>query len=169
MIRLAKEFDAESIIDIRKEIILSETTTKFFISSPNELPNNVNKEREKIQKSSEKGNLYIVSEVDGKVVGFLVFNRYEQERLQHAGAIGMGIREEYCNQGIGTKLIGFLINWAKIQKNLEKICLGVVSVNDRAIKVYKRIGFVEEGRQRNQIKYEDGSYGDDILMAYYIK
>lgn len=116
MIRLAKEFDAESIIDIRKEIILSETTTKFFISSPNKLPNNVNKEREKIQKSSEKGNLYIVCEIDGEVVGFLVFNRYEQERLKHAGTMGMGIREEYCNQGIGTKLIDFLINWAKGRK-----------------------------------------------------
>lgn len=30
MIRLAKEVDAESIMDIRKEIILSETTTKFL-------------------------------------------------------------------------------------------------------------------------------------------
>ncbi len=29
MIRLVKETDAEAIINIRKEIILSETTTKF--------------------------------------------------------------------------------------------------------------------------------------------
>ncbi|MFZ3591139.1 GNAT family N-acetyltransferase [Bacillus sp. DJP31] len=168
MIRLAKETDAESIIDIRKEIILSETTTKFFVPSPNELPSNVEKEREKIQKSHEKGNLYIVYEVEGKVVGFLLFNRYELERLKHAGSMGMGIRDEYTNQGIGTKLIEFLINWAEKQNSLEKICLGVVSINDRAIKVYNRIGFVEEGRQRHQFKYEDGSYGDDILMAYYL-
>lgn len=169
MIRLAKEADAESIIDIRKEIILSETTTKFFISSPNELPSNVMKEREKIRKSEEKSNLYIVFEVEVNVVGFLAFNRYEHERLKHAGSMGMGIREEYTNQGIGTKLIEFLINWAKKQISLEKICLGVVSANERAIKVYRRMGFVEEGRQKNQIKYEDGSYRDDILMAYYLK
>ncbi|MBE5105833.1 GNAT family N-acetyltransferase [Bacillus thuringiensis] len=168
MIRLAKEFDAESIIDIEKEIILSETTTKFFITSPSKLPNDVDLEREKIQNSIEKGNLYIVYEVDSKVVGFLFFKRYELERLRHAGTMGMGIREEYCNQGIGTNLIEFLISWAKGQKDLEKICLGVVSSNDRAIKVYKRIGFVEEGRQRKQIKYEDGSYGDDVWMAFYI-
>ncbi|MEC3421032.1 GNAT family N-acetyltransferase, partial [Bacillus cereus] len=30
-------------------------------------------------------------------------------------------------------------------------------------------GFVEEARQRKQIKYEDGSYGDDVLMGYYIE
>jgi hypothetical protein len=74
MIRLAKEFDAESIIDIRKEIILSEKTTKFFISSPNKVPDNVNKEREKIQNSSEKGNLYIVFEKDGSVQEIGLFN-----------------------------------------------------------------------------------------------
>ncbi|KXY90579.1 MULTISPECIES: GNAT family N-acetyltransferase [Bacillus cereus group] len=166
MIRLAKEADAEAIMDIRKEIILSETTTKFFIVSPKKLPNDTNAEREKIRKSNEKGNLYIVYEVDKKVIGFLLFNRYELDRLRHAGT--MGIKEAYCNQGIGTKLIEFLIRWAKEQKGLEKICLGVVSVNDRAIKVYKRMGFVEEGRQRKQIKYEDGSYGDDVLMGFYI-
>lgn len=33
MIRLVKETDAEAIMNIRKEIILSETTTKFFIVS----------------------------------------------------------------------------------------------------------------------------------------
>ncbi|PFR90543.1 GNAT family N-acetyltransferase [Bacillus cereus] len=169
MIRLAKEIDAEAIIDIRKEIILSETTTKFFIVSPTKLPNDIDAEKEKIRKSNKKGNLYIVYEVDSKVVGFLLFNRYELERLRHAGAMGMGIREAYCNQGIGTKLIEFLISWAKGQKGLEKICLGVVSINDRAIKVYKRMGFVEEGRQIKQIKYEDGSYGDNVLMGLYIE
>ncbi|HDR4297835.1 TPA: GNAT family N-acetyltransferase [Bacillus anthracis] len=166
MIRLAKETDAEAIMDIRKEIILSKTTTKFFIVSPKKLPNDTNAEREKIRKSNEKGNLYIVYEIDNKVVGFLLFNRYELDRLRHAGT--MGIKEAYCNQGIGTKLIEFLIRWAKEQNGLEKICLGVVSVNDRAIKVYKRMGFVEEGRQRKRIKYEDGSYGDDVLMGFYI-
>ncbi len=60
-------------------------------------------QKEKIRKSNE-GNLYIVYEVDGKG-WLLLFNRYELERLQHAGTMGMGIKEAYCNQGIGTKLI----------------------------------------------------------------
>lgn len=48
MIRSAEESDAEEIIDIRKEIILSEKTTKFFMSSPNEIPSNIDKEKEKV-------------------------------------------------------------------------------------------------------------------------
>ena len=169
MIRLANASDAESIMNIDNEITLSETTTKFFISSPNELTNNVNEVKEKIEKSLEKNNLFLVYEAEGKVVGFLAFKRYEYDRLKHAGAMGMGIKEEFTNQGIGSQLIRFLIDWAKQQENLEKICLGVVSVNERAINVYQRFGFVEEGRQKNQIKYEDGTYSDDIMMAYTLK
>jgi RimJ/RimL family protein N-acetyltransferase len=167
MIRLAKEFDAEAIIDIRKEIILSENTTKFFVSSPNEIPSNINREKEKIRESYDKGNLYIVYELKGNVVGFLVFNRFEHQRLNHNGSMGMGIVKEYTNQGIGTKLIEFLFDWAKKQRDLEKICLGVISVNEREIKVYRRMGFVEEGRQRKQIKYEDGSYGMTFLWLIF--
>lgn len=80
-----------------------------------------------------------------------------------------GLERRTVIKALVQKLIEFLISWAKGQKGLEKICLGVVSINDRAIKVYKRMGFVEEGRQIKQIKYEDGSYGDDVLMGLYIE
>lgn len=166
MIRFANKEDAEAILTIKNEITLSPDTTKFFISSPFELTGTIEEEQEKIERSLEKKNLYIVYETAGEVVGFLVFNRYQFHRLQHAGSMGMGIAEAYTNQGIGSKMIEHLIAWAKRQENLEKICLGVVAVNERAISVYKRFGFVEEGRQKNQIKYEDGTYSDDIMMAY---
>ncbi|TWT13339.1 GNAT family N-acetyltransferase [Planomicrobium sp. CPCC 101079] len=166
MIRFANGFDAEAIMDINSDITLSEETTRFFISSPEELSYNLNEEKEKIEKTLAKGNLFAVYEAEGEVVGYLVFKRYEYTRLNHAGSMGMGIKDGYRNQGIGSQLIKFLIDWAKQQDGLEKICLGVVSVNERAINVYQRLGFVEEGRQRNQIKYEDGSYSDDIMMAY---
>ncbi len=168
MIRLAQQNDAEAITDIKKEIILLEKTSKFFITSPNELPHDINLEKERIQESREKSNLFAVYEVEGEVVGFMAFRRYDLSRLHHAGSLGMGIRNAYTNQGIGTKLLEYLINWAKKQEGLEKICLGVTSSNQRAIHVYKHIGFIEEGIQRKQVKYEDGTYGDDILMAYYI-
>ena len=50
MIRLAKEADAEAIMNIRKEIILSENTTKFFIVSPKKLPNDIDAERKDTEK-----------------------------------------------------------------------------------------------------------------------
>ena len=169
LIRLAEERDAQAVNDIRKGIILSIHTTKFFISSPQEIPSDFEKEKEKILKSIQDGNLYIVFEVLDEAVGFLVFNRYKLNRLKHTGSIGMGIKEEFASQGIGKKMMEYLFAWAAEQKGLEKLCLGVVSGNERAINLYNRMGFIEEGRQRNQIKYEDGTYGDDIAMAYFLK
>ncbi|WP_445323078.1 hypothetical protein [Psychrobacillus sp. FSL K6-2836] len=50
----------------------------------------------------------------------MLFNRFAKKRLNHAGSIGIGVTDEYTNQGIDTKLIEFIINWAKKQNNLKK-------------------------------------------------
>ncbi|WP_040983700.1 GNAT family N-acetyltransferase [Oceanobacillus jeddahense] len=168
MIRLASELDARAVMQVKHELMSSDKTSTFFITSPTDISEDLLEEEKKIQQSKQRGDLYIVAEAEKKVVGFLLFQRYGMPRLKHAGSMVMGISEQYCNQGIGTQLIEYLINWGEQQKNIEKICLGVLSVNERAIKVYKRIGFIEEGRQLNHIKYEDGTYSDDILMAYHL-
>ncbi|WP_250159645.1 GNAT family N-acetyltransferase [Bacillus toyonensis] len=51
--------------------------------------------------------------------------------------------------GIGSKLLSHFIEWAKEQEGLEKICMDVFSNNERAINLYKRLGFKEEGRKIN--------------------
>ncbi|HDR7854648.1 GNAT family N-acetyltransferase [Bacillus paranthracis] len=165
-IRIASVEDAEYILSIKQEIILS---TSFFVSSPSEIPSNFKKEKQRIEDSVEKGGVTLIAEIDNAIVGFLSFSRNPMERLHHVGSFGMGIKKEFCNYGIGTKMLSYLINWAKAQKGLEKICLGVLSNNKRAIHVYKKLGFQEEGRQIKQIKFENGEYADDILMALHLK
>ncbi|MGG0509418.1 GNAT family protein [Priestia megaterium] len=57
------------------------------------------------------------------------------------------------------------MEWSKEQKGLGKINLDVFSNNKRAIHLYKKLGFKEEGKQINQIKLKDGSHADIIFMA----
>ncbi|MCA0969300.1 GNAT family N-acetyltransferase [Halobacillus litoralis] len=166
MIRMAVESDAASIAGIRKEITMSDKTTKFFISSPSEVSVDLHKEKESIRKCN---GLYLVYEQEGRVIGYILLRRYEPERLHHVGSIEMGIREAFPGQGIGKTMIQHVLEWAADQQRLEKICLGVVSVNSRASHVYKQMGFEEEGRLKNQIRFEDGTYADDVLMAWYVK
>jgi RimJ/RimL family protein N-acetyltransferase len=168
MIRLAEEQDVEAILQIKREVTTNTSTTKYSWNFPNELYVDVSQEKKEMMQSQDKGNLYIVYEQNNCVVGVLIFKRLDYERLNHTGYMGIYIRETFTNQGAGTQLIEYLLNWAKNQRNLEKICLGVTSINELAIKVYRRLGFVEEGRQRKQLKFEDGTYGDEILMAYYL-
>jgi ribosomal protein S18 acetylase RimI-like enzyme len=39
--------------------------------------------------------------------------------------------------------------------------------NPGAIRLYQRLGFVEEGRFRDRIRLPDGTFGDDIAMAWF--
>ncbi|PEA53320.1 GNAT family N-acetyltransferase [Bacillus pseudomycoides] len=165
-IREATESDAAEILCIRKSII---SQNEFFIPTSEEFHVDIETQREKTITNSKQGGVTFVAEDGGRIVGFLVFTRNSLKRLNHTGLFGMGILEDYSNQGVGTKLLSQLIGWAKTQEGLDKICLGVFSTNERAIKVYEKIGFKEEGREKRQIKFADGRYADNVLMALYLQ
>lgn len=164
-IREATESDAAEILSIRKSII---SQNEFFIPTSEEFYIDIESQRKKTITISQRGGVTFVAEDDERIVGFLVFTRNSMKRLNHTGLFGMGILEGYRNQGVGTKLLSQLIDWAKTQEGIEKICLGVFSANERAIKVYEKIGFKIEGREKRQIKFEDGRYADNVLMALYL-
>jgi GNAT superfamily N-acetyltransferase len=50
---------------------------------------------------------------------------------------------------------------------LRKVELLVRDSNPGAIRLYQRLGFVEEGRFRDRIRLPDGTFGDDIAMAWF--
>ncbi|MBA3602371.1 MAG: GNAT family N-acetyltransferase [Parachlamydiaceae bacterium] len=58
-----------------------------------------------------------------------------------------------------------IIDWAKQSDTLEKIELNVRASNGRAIALYKKMGFIEEGRLKNRVKIDQSHYIDDGLKA----
>ena len=48
--------------------------------------------------------------------------------------------------------------------NLHKISLEVLETNERAIKLYKKIGFIEEGVKRDEI-YKKDKWVNSIIMS----
>ncbi len=66
--------------------------------------------------------------------------------------------------GIGKELIEALLDWAEANPLIEKVSLGVFSTNHRAISLYKRLGFIEEGRKIKEFKMSENEYVDDIIM-----
>ena len=55
------------------------------------------------------------------------------------------------------------------ERGFEQAELTVVDGNERAIRLYKRLGFRECGRIPNANKYDDGTYSDDIMMVLPLK
>ena len=64
----------------------------------------------------------------------------------------------FRNQGVGEALIRDLMDRAQQTPRVEKIELLVRATNARAIHLYSKLGFVEEGRFRNRVRLPDGSF-----------
>jgi RimJ/RimL family protein N-acetyltransferase len=84
----------------------------------------------------------------------------------HVGGLGMGIIPDYRNRGIGKRLLERALDAAK-EKRLERIELSVLHDNEPAIALYKRMGFVTEGRREREWKVGN-KYRDSILMAIFL-
>lgn len=113
----------------------------------------------------EKGWSQFYAVHDQRVVGWCDILRNEREGTRHSGHLGMGILPEYRGMKIGTRLISETIADA-ISKGITRIDLEVFSSNTRAIALYHRMGFVEEGRKR-RARFLDGLYDDNVVMALF--
>ena len=81
------------------------------------------------------------------------------------GEIGIAIGEkEYQNKGYGTEALELLIDYGFRTVNLNRLELYTYSFNVRALKSYKKVGFIEEGRKR-QFIWSNGRYHDAILLS----
>ncbi|HEX9680299.1 MAG TPA: GNAT family protein, partial [Anaerolineales bacterium] len=67
-------------------------------------------------------------------------------------------------RGYGTDTMRILVRHGFDTLNLNRIFLRVYESNLRAMRVYDRLGFREEGRLR-QDHYVDGTYEDTVIMG----
>jgi RimJ/RimL family protein N-acetyltransferase len=109
--------------------------------------------------------ILILAEMAGEIVGNIDLHVGARRRTSHVGEFGMGMLPEVRSRGLGSLLLGRLIRWARGVPQLEKIDLRMIANNTRAMGLYRKLGFVEEGRRAREIKYADGSYADEILMG----
>jgi len=79
--------------------------------------------------------------------------------------LGIVIGEkEYWSKSYGTDTVRTLLRFAFEQMNLNRVELGTFDFNERAQACYRKCGFVEEGRRRED-RYIDGRYHDLLIMG----
>lgn len=166
-IRTALPEDATNILNYTK-ILLSETT--YMLTTSPEFNMTLQQEQQFLQEYlHSEGQLAIVAEKNAEIIGFLNFQNGRKLRNQHTGEFGMSVSIAYHTQGIGQSLLTVLLDWAISNPLIEKICLEVFATNKSAIALYKKLGFIEEGRKLKGIKLENNLYDDIILMATFTK
>jgi len=106
-----------------------------------------------------KKDIQIVAETpSGQIAGWCDILVPELAGFTHCGRLGMGVAKELRGRGIGTRLMEEGLGLAK-RKGLIRIELDVFSSNARAVRLYRRFGFVTEGR-RIKARYLDGRFED---------
>jgi RimJ/RimL family protein N-acetyltransferase len=165
-IRTAVKTDAEGILAHCRRVL---GETDFLMTETEEFKLTVEEEEEWIEQSLQSGDLILVVEKDNEVIGMLNFKRSKRKKVRHLGYFGISVQEKYCNQGLGKKVMKQFLKWAEEEPGLEKVCLEVFSHNVRAIHLYKKLGFIEEGRKIKHIKRTDGTYTDELMMYKFVK
>ncbi len=106
----------------------------------------------------------VVAEVEGRVVGICDIHRLRpNSELSHNGVLGIAVKKEYRNRGIGKDLIKMVLELSR--RKFEMIRLEVFTVNSAAISLYRKLGFKEYGVSPSAVKRGDRYY--DLLMMYY--
>lgn len=169
IIRTAEETDTEKVL---KQIVSVLEEAEFTVTTYPEdgADFTVEKEREWVKNHiEESGALLVIAEVNGEIVGSANLHNGQRRRIQHVADAAITVLKEFRSLGIGKALMDALIEWATEHPVIEKISLGVFSNNAGAINLYKKLGFVEEGRKVKEIKIDHDCYIDSILMNKFVK
>lgn len=147
-VRLQIDGETENLDREKGEAFIDESSFKQIIKSDTESIN----------------NLFLVAEVNDKVVGFIRGSGNKLKRTSHRIEFGIGILKEYWGYGIGKNLLKELIHWAD-SNGIRKITLHVLETNDTAKKLYENLGFQVEGVLREDKFLSDGNYYNTIVMG----
>lgn len=116
------------------------------------------------QRLEQSGAVALVAEVEGLLVGQIVLHVEPNPRRKHVAGIGMGVRDDWAGKGVGSALMAAALDLADNWLNLHRIELTVFVDNAAALALYRKFGFVEEGRARDYA-FRQGRYMDVFHMA----
>ena len=122
------------------------------------------RQRQRLIEPTE-GTYTLLACVDEEIIGHLNLQTFPKSpRRKHAGSLGMGVHDDWQGQGIGTKLMKTVINFADKWLNISRLELSVYTDNEAGVHLYRKFGFEIEGTIK-KYGFRDGKFVDVYLMA----
>ena len=106
-------------------------------------------------------DILLVAEVDGRQVGHIAVQGIT---AQAPPAFGMNVDADARGLGVGSALLAEAIERTRAA-GAWKLCLEVFPGNEAGIALYRKFGFVEEGRLRGHYRRKNGELWDAIVMG----
>lgn len=160
-IRAARPADARSYVEFWSAIVAEGRNVRSET-----VRHSLRVYRRRFRRSWSEQEAQIVAVDETGIVGHLYIQREDHPVTRHVASLGIAVAAPHRGRGIGSALMAEAFRWAR-RSGVEKIVLSVYPHNTAAIELYRRFGFVEEGRL---VRHSRKSYGyeDEILMAAWV-
>jgi len=112
---------------------------------------------------AESLTMAIHERLTGRLIGSCAFSQLDGENGSAMYHITIGEKDAW-GHGYGTEATQLMLDHAFGTLGLHRIALTVFEFNERAIRAYRRCGFVVEGRARESI-WRDGRWWDELAMS----
>ena len=98
----------------------------------------------------------------GELVGVIAMHKKDFKN----GTFGVGIKifKPYRQKGYGEDALRIILRYGFYELRFQKCNMSCIDTNGGSIRLQKKVGFVEEGRQRRMI-YTNGKYYDYLLFG----
>ena len=113
-------------------------------------------------------NFMLAAFIDGELVGNCGVNEIaDRLKMRHRASLGISIKKKAWGLGLGTVLISRALEQAK-ENGFTQVELGVFADNERAIYLYRKLGFTEMGCIPKAFLLKDGTYRDEVQMVKFL-
>jgi RimJ/RimL family protein N-acetyltransferase len=161
-----REIQEKDYVELRNFInSLVRENTYILKNIPIDEEGELNYVRRCLEEIKRKEGVHLVAFYKNKIVGAAEIRR-KKFKEKHVGILGISIRKNYRNEGIGKALIKEVIRISK-RIGIKLITLDVFKVNKSAILLYKKMGFKEYGELPKGLKHK-GRYMSKVLMYKWI-
>lgn len=114
------------------------------------------------QKNNPLIKLFIIEADQSQAIGYM---KLERRRDEPQGELHLLIGEKNCwGKGFGTAAIQAFLRYCFEEGGLEVVFIRVLAENERATKLFKNCGFVEEYHLKKGV-FHAGQYHDTIVMG----
>lgn len=162
ILRNGTQVDGEAVFE---NFNLTHAETDHLLSYPDENSMTAEEEGEFLaEKAASEREIEIVAIVDGEIVGTAGIEAIGAKyKVCHRAEFGIAIARAHWGQGLGKALTEACVACAK-QAGYAQLELTVVEENKSAIDLYRKVGFVEYGRNPRGFRSRLNGYQELVYM-----
>jgi RimJ/RimL family protein N-acetyltransferase len=152
--------DATALLALKRQL---DRETSFMLLEPDERTETAQDVAADLQRLAGSNSVVIVADSPAGVVGYVEARGGEFRRNRTTAHVVIGVLATASGQGVGSGLLRAVERWA-LTHGIHRLELTVMAHNERAARLYERMGFEVEGRRRECLTV-DGKLADELYMG----